>query len=145
MNVHVRRVTIGALAKTAGVTTPTIRYYEQIGLLPPAARSASGQRTYDQSDMARITFIKRCRHFGFSIEQVRVLAGLSISPNEDCNNVRDIAGVHLAQVQERLTELQVLERSLSAFVANCERACAGGAGIDCVIFKDLAATTSGCC
>lgn len=145
MNVHVRRVTIGALAKAAGVTAPTIRYYEEIGLLPPAVRSISGQRTYEPSDIAGITFIKRCRDFGFSIEQVRVLVGLSISPDKDCTEVRDIARAHLDQVQERLAELHALERSLGNFVANCEQACSGGAGVDCVIFRDLVTPQSGCC
>lgn len=145
MNVHARRLTIGVLAKAAGVTTPTIRYYEEIGLLPQAGRSESGQRSYDPSDIARITFIKRCRDFGFSIEQVRVLAGLSISHARDCTEVRDIARTHLNQVQERLVELHALERSLGDFVANCERACAGGAGVDCVIFKNLATPQCGCC
>lgn len=138
-------LTIGDLAKAAGVSTPTIRYYEEIGLLPQADRSTSGQRTYDRGDVARITFIKRCRDFGFSIDQVRVLAGLSISRDKDCTEVRDIALLHLDEVQSRLTALKELERSLSRFVAACNTACAGGAGVDCVIFKDLAEPSGGCC
>jgi MerR family copper efflux transcriptional regulator len=58
MNVHLRVFTIGALAKAAGLSTPTIRYYEEIGLLPPANRTASGQRNYDDSDISRVTSIK---------------------------------------------------------------------------------------
>ena len=51
MNIHIHVLTIGALAKATGVTTPTVRYYEEIGLLPVAARSASGQRVYDDDDI----------------------------------------------------------------------------------------------
>ena len=147
MDVHVRVLTIGALAKSAGITTPTVRYYEEIGLLPTANRSRSGQRTYEQSDLERLTFIKRCRDFGFSIEQVRVLVGLSISPNQDCAEVRSIAQTHLDQLRDKLLELQALERNLQAFVTNCDAVCAGGRGRDCVIFKDLANPSSsiGCC
>jgi len=140
-----RRLTIGALAKTAGVSTPTIRYYEEIGLLPPAERSQSGQRTYDESDIARVVFIRRCRGFGFSIERVRVLAGLSVSRDKDCSEARDIALVHLQEVRDRLEELKALECSLSNFAGACSAVCAGGAAVDCVIFKDLSNPAQACC
>src|SRR6266568_4363824 len=84
MKVHVRVLTIGALARETGVSTPTIRYYEEIGLLPQAGRGANGQRIYDDAGLQRLTFIKRCRDFGFSIDQVRVLASLSISTDAAC-------------------------------------------------------------
>jgi MerR family transcriptional regulator, copper efflux regulator len=145
MNVHVRVLTIGALAKAAGVTTPTIRYYEEIGLLPPAGRSAAGQRVYEVVDLERVTFIRRCRDFGFSIDQVRLLAGLSISADRDCVEVRDIAKVHLGEVREKLLELHALEKSLEGFVDQCEVACAGGPGRDCVVFKDMSKPAQGCC
>ncbi|CDN56518.1 Cu(I)-responsive transcriptional regulator [Neorhizobium galegae bv. officinalis bv. officinalis str. HAMBI 1141] len=145
MNTHPRGLTIGALASASGVSTPTIRYYEEIGLLPSAHRTASGQRVYDQSDIARITFMKRCRDFGFSIEQVRVLAGLSVSSDKDCTEVRDIARAHLQDLRERLEELRALERSMSNFVEACDTVCAGGVGVDCVIFKDLSDPNNTCC
>lgn len=147
MNLHVRVLTIGALAKAAGVTTPTIRYYEEIGLLPPAHRTAGGQRTYDDDDLARLTFIKQCRDFGFGIDQVRMLLELSISTSRDCVETRDIVQVHLHEVHQKLAELRLLERRLESFVTRCTVACAGGAGQDCVIFKDMAAPSKagGCC
>lgn len=147
MDVHVRVLTIGALARAAGVTTPTIRYYEEIGLLPPAGRSAAGQRVYDRSDLERLTFIRRCRDFGFSIEQVRVLVGLSISRDQDCSQVRDIAQGHLDEVRAKVSELRALEDSLQGFVTQCDAVCAGGAGRDCAVFKDLAdpSRSAGCC
>jgi MerR family transcriptional regulator, copper efflux regulator len=138
MDLHVRVFTIGALAKVTGVSTPTIRYYEEIGLLPPANRTASGQRSYDQDDLGRLTFIKQCRDFGFGIDQVRVLLDLSISPDRDCAETRDIAQKHLDEVRQRLAELRALESRLENFVTRCNVACAGGSGQDCVIFKELA-------
>jgi len=147
MNLHVRVFTIGALAKATGVTTPTIRYYEEIGLLPPAPRTAGGQRTYDDDDLGRLTFIKQCRDFGFGIDQVRVLLDLSISSRRDCVETRDIAQAHLDEVREKLNELRLLERRLESFVTRCNAACAGGPGQDCVIFKDMATSAKGggCC
>ena len=131
-------LTIGKLAKAAGVTTPTIRYYEEIGLLPAADRSESGQRIYGADDLERLTFIRRCRDFGFGIDQVRLLAGLSISADKDCREVGDIARGHLKEVQAKLAELKALERSMQRFVAQCDSVCCGGPGRDCVVFKDLA-------
>lgn len=130
---------IGKLAKAASVTTPTIRYYEEIGLLPEAERTASGQRAYGAEDVERLIFIRRCRAFGFSIEQVRILAGLSISSDEDCRQVGDIARSHLQEVQDKLAELKELENSLCRFVAQCDSVCCGGPGRECVVFKELAA------
>lgn len=130
---------IGKLAKAASVTTPTIRYYEEIGLLPEAERTASGQRAYGAEDVERLIFIRRCRAFGFSIEQVRVLAGLSISADKDCRQVGDIARSHLLEVQDKLAELKELENSLRRFVAQCDSVCCGGPGRECVVFKEMTA------
>ncbi|RAZ91515.1 MerR family transcriptional regulator [Mesorhizobium hawassense] len=145
MNLHIRVFTIGTLAKAAGVSTPTIRYYEEIGLLPPAHRTAGGQRTYDDDDLGRLTFIKQCRDFGFGIDQVRVLLDLSISDSRDCTETRDIAQLHLNEVREKLSELRLLEQRLEGFVSRCNVACAGGPGQDCVIFKDMSAPAKGGC
>lgn len=145
MNVHIPVFTIGALAKASGLTTPTIRYYEQIGLIPKARRSQSGQRYYEDSDLSRLTFIKQCRDFGFGIEQVRVLLDLSISRQRDCTETRDIAQAHLDEVRQRLHELRALEERLAGFVDRCNDVCAGGPGTDCVIFKSLSSKSGSCC
>lgn len=130
-------LTIGRLAKVAGASTPTIRYYEEIGLMPKADRSEGGQRLYGADAVDRLIFIRRCRDFGFSIEQVRLLAGLSISADKDCREVGDIARSHLNEVQAKLDELKGLERSLQRFVSQCDAVCCGGPGRDCVVFQDL--------
>jgi DNA-binding transcriptional MerR regulator len=131
-------VSIGVVAKQTGCTVPTIRYYEEIGLLPPAARTESGQRHYGEATQRRLRFIRRCRDFGFSIEQVRELVGLVDEPGRPCLEVREIAALHLAEVRRKLDELKALEASLDAFVCSCDTACAGGAALDCTILEDLA-------
>jgi DNA-binding transcriptional MerR regulator len=145
MHLHVRVYAIGALAKEVGVSTPTIRYYEEIGLLPPASRTAGGQRAYDDGDLSRLTFIKQCRDFGFGIDQVRTLLELSISSNRDCIETRDIAQQHLNEVRQKLAEFHALERRLESFVKRCNATCVGGPGSECVIFKDIASPPGGRC
>jgi DNA-binding transcriptional MerR regulator len=129
---------IGALAECTGTNAPTIRYYEEIGLLPRADRQDGGQRRYGDEDVKRLTLIRRCREFGFPIEQVRSLVALVEDPDRSCLEARDLAREHLVAVRAKLRELTALERSIARFVASCETACAGGPGPDCTILEDLA-------
>lgn len=129
---------IGALAKQTGTNTPTIRYYEEIGLLRRADRQAGGQRAYSDEDVKRLTFIRRCRDFGFSIEQVRTLVALIQDRQRSCMEARDLAQGHLGAVRAKLSELKALERSIAGFIATCNTSCAGGPGPDCTILEDLA-------
>lgn len=135
------KLSIGFVARRAGATVPTVRYYEEIGLLPPAQRSDAGQRHYDEAAVRRLVFIRRCRDFGFSIDQVRELVALTDEPQRPCVEVRDIAQAHLTAVRVKLAELKALESNLAAFVCSCEAACAGGPAVDCTILEDLAAPT----
>jgi DNA-binding transcriptional MerR regulator len=130
-------VKIGVLAKRTGTNAPTIRYYEEIGLLRPADRQSGGQRVYGDADVRRLTFIRRCREFGFSIDQVRAFVALVQDPQSSCMHARDLAQAHLTAVRAKLAELKALERSISAFVASCDASCVGGPGPDCVILDDL--------
>src|SRR5258708_26019171 len=119
-------MTIGALAAETRCTVPTIRYYEEIGLLPEANRRMSGHRLYGDADLKRLTFIRRCRDFGFPIEQVRALAALVDAPEKDCVAARDVAQRHLDEAQRKLKELRALERSLKTFVTDCDAQCVCG-------------------
>jgi len=130
-------VTIGVLAERTGVNVPTIRYYEEIGLIPPARRRPSGHRVYGAEARELLSFIRSCRDFGFSIEQVRALVSLTHSAERDCVEARDIAQQNLDEVRNKLTELRALERSLARFVTSCTTACAGGPAPKCTIFRDL--------
>lgn len=100
-------LTIGALAMHTRTNVPTIRYYEEIGLLPQAQRSANGRRYYRDTDLKRLTFIKRCRDFGFPIEQVRELVKLFEDGDRSCIEVRDLAQVHLDTVRAKLGEMRL--------------------------------------
>jgi DNA-binding transcriptional MerR regulator len=131
-------LSIGAAARQTGCSVPTIRFYEEVGLLPAAPRSEGNQRHYGEAAIRRLAFIRRCRDFGFTIEQVRQLVGLVDQPGRDCVEVRDIAQVKLQAVQKKLAELQALQASLSTFVQGCNAACAGGPAVDCTILEDLA-------
>lgn len=133
-----RSLSIGLVAAQAGCSVPTIRYYEEIGLLPLAPRTDGGRRHYGDAAVGRLTFIRRCRDFGFSIEQVRELVSLIDHPERPCVEVRDIAAARLEEVRDKLTELLALEASLSTFVASCETACSGGAVANCTMLDDLA-------
>jgi DNA-binding transcriptional MerR regulator len=124
---------IGDLARRTGTTVPTIRYYEQIGLLRPAARSG-GQRTYDNEDVRRLSFIRRCRDFDFPIEDIRALLTL-LHNGKSCTGARKLAEGRLAELRRRRAELQALEASIASLVTCCAETCDGGAAPDCVILQ----------
>src|SRR5581483_11708857 len=131
------KLRIGALAERTGTNAPTIRYYEQVGLIRPADRQASGQRTYGEEDVKRLTFMRRCRDFGFPLGQVRSLVGHVQDRDRSCTEARTSAEKHLSAVRTKIAELRALEGSILGFVVNCDTACAGGPGPDCVILEDL--------
>jgi DNA-binding transcriptional MerR regulator len=127
-------VRIGLLAERTGASVPTIRYYEQIGLLRRAGRR-NGRREYDNEDVRRVAFIRRCRQFDFSIEQIRTLL-LLVQANGPCAEARLAAERHLAVVRSRLAELSALETSIASLIVACKAGCDGGAVSDCVIVQD---------
>lgn len=129
---------IGELAECTATNAPTIRYYEEIGLLPKPRRSGA-QRFYDDEDVKRLTFVRRCREFGFSIEDVRALMALMQDDKRSCMEARNLAHDHLTAVRTKLRELRALERAIAGFVETCDTSCAGGPGPACVILEDLSA------
>lgn len=133
---------IGELARRTRTNAPTIRYYEEIGLLPVPVRRDGGQRTYGDTDSRRLKFIRQCREFGFPIKQVRSLAALTQDRDRSCTEARSIAQVHLDEVREKLAKLKRLERNLADFIDRCDAVCPGGRGPDCVILRDMARSAS---
>lgn len=87
--------------------------------------------------MRRLTFIRRCRDFGFPIEQVRFLTALIQDSERPCSEARDLAEAHLAALREKLAELQTLERDIAEFIETADVMCAGRAGADCELLEKL--------
>lgn len=128
---------IGDLATRTGLAVSAIRYYEEIGLIPKATRRPSGHRVYSAASQELLTLVRRCRDFGFTLDDTRALASLASSKDRDCVEARDLAQSHLEEVRSKLSELKALERSLSAFVTACDQGCAGGPAPECSILRDL--------
>jgi DNA-binding transcriptional MerR regulator len=145
MSLDASPLTIGALAERTDCNVPTIRYYEEIGLLAKAGRRPGGHRFYREADVKRLTFIRRCREFQFPLEKVRELVDLIEHPERDCNAAKQLAEEHLIALRKKLVELQALEQSLSQFAESCSSLCAGGPARGCVILEDLGSPTSSCC
>lgn len=112
-------VPIGALARRTGTKVQTIRYYEQIGLLEPSARTEGNQRRYRRREADRLAFIRHARELGFPLDTIRDLLDLTGSPGRSCAAVDTLAARHLAGVRSRLTRLQALERELERMLGEC--------------------------
>jgi MerR family copper efflux transcriptional regulator len=110
-------MTIGRLAKQAGVNIDTIRYYERNGLIPKAARRASGYREYENSDVRRLRFILRAKGLGFTLAEIDEL--LSLSADRDVRGVKRRAEQRLEQVVHKITELQRVRRGLKTLIDAC--------------------------
>lgn len=114
-----RGLTIGKLAKLAGVNLETVRYYERIGLMLPPDRTDGGHRTYDHQAMKHLAFVRRARELGFSIADIRALLTLAAPGQNSCAEVKEVAGAHLASVKSKLADLARLETILSRTIAQC--------------------------
>lgn len=112
---------IGKLAEIAATKVQTIRYYEEIGLITPSARSQGGHRLYEPQDVKRLKFIRHARELGFGIEEIRELLHLSDTPETSCAAADAIARSHLEQVEIRLKKLQALRRELKRMVEECSQ------------------------
>lgn len=126
-------MTIARAAKASGLPVKTLRYYDEIDLLRPKHRSASGYRLYSASDVRKLAFIQRARSFGFRIEACRDLLSLQQSGRRDRNEVRQIAEVHLEEIEAKLAALRGLKRQLEGLVDECR----AGHGPDCPILTEL--------
>jgi DNA-binding transcriptional MerR regulator len=107
---------IGALARTAGVKVPTIRYYEQIGLMSEAPRTKSNRRTYGADEVKRLKFIRHARDLGFEIDEIRQLLALAGDPDKPCEGADAIARRHLAAIEDRISRLTALRSEIARMV-----------------------------
>lgn len=127
---------IGILAKRAGVSIDTVRYYEKSGLLAPQSRLASGYRRYSDEQVSRLRFIRRAQELGFTLKDIRELLG--ISKQKDVARLKRAAEKKLADVEARLAALTRVRNGLATLVATCP---GHGRAADCPILKALGEET----
>lgn len=127
-------LTIGGLAKATGTKPETIRYYERIGLLGAAGRSGGNYRVYGQTELRRLSFVRRARDLGFSLEQVRALLDLADDRSRSCGAVDKLAREHLGAVDRKIADLSALRRELGVLLDQCSQ----GTIADCRIIDALA-------
>lgn len=126
---------IGELAKTAGVTTDTIRYYERAGLLPSPQRTESGYRDYGPGVMEDLLFIKKGQALGLKLSDVREVLEISSGGKPPCEHVRATVSARLADAEKRLRELRALRATLRETLERLDRAPAPNAGSRCVVIE----------
>ena len=126
-------LTIGTLARRTGTKVQTIRYYEQIGLMPEPGRTAGGQRRYGEAELDRLAFVRHARQLGFTLEAIRELLDLSDHPEKSCDEADQIARRQLWQVELRMARLEALRTELERMVHECS----GGNTADCRVLEVL--------
>lgn len=124
---------IGDLARATGTKVETIRFYEAEGLLPSPARSDSNYRIYEQGHLVRLSFIRRSRDLGFTLDQVRTLLHLADDRDAPCAEVDAITTAHVAEIDRKLADLQALRGELVRRLDSC----AGSTIADCRIIEAL--------
>ena len=126
---------IGELSKRAKVKVPTIRYYEEMGLLAAPERTEGNQRRYDAAGLERLSFIKHARDLGFSIEAISELIELQGHPDRSCQAATDIALSKLSTVRAKIKRLRALEHELVRISKGCD---GKGFADDCYVLASLA-------
>ena len=124
---------IGSVAEAAGIPPKTIRYYESIGLVAPAGRRANGYRSYSETEIRTLTFIKRARSLGFSVDEVRELLDLWRNKSRKSSTVKAVIAKHVEALDRKIGELQSMRAALAHLVKRCH----GDARPDCPILGEL--------
>jgi MerR family copper efflux transcriptional regulator len=119
MDARVAELTIGKVARSAGLAIDTVRYYEKEGLLEKPARSASGYRHYRPDAVARLRFIRQAKELGFTLSEIRELLALKVAPGKSCADVRARAEAKIADVEQRIAQLDRMKRALAKLATAC--------------------------
>jgi MerR family transcriptional regulator, copper efflux regulator len=130
---------IGEAAAASGVSAKMIRHYESLGLLKAAKRTHANYRIYEQADIHTLQFVRRARDLGFSIKQIERLLSLWQNRRRSSGDVRRIAQQHIAELEQKIEELQAMRRTLEHLVHHCH----GDHRPDCPILDDLAGASAG--
>jgi Cu(I)-responsive transcriptional regulator len=125
---------IGDLARATDTRVETIRWYEKQGMLPAVSRTAGNYRLYGQAALKRLSFIRRARDLGFSLDRIRALLDLAEKRDADCASVDVLAATHLAEIDRKVADLMRLRHELSGLLASCK----GGQVAECRIIDALA-------
>lgn len=125
---------IGVLSRKTGCKVPTIRYYEQIGLLPEPARNSGNQRRYTEQHLLKLRFIRHARQLGFDLDAIRELLQLADQPDENCLQADRIAQRQLLTIGRKIAQLQALQLELSRMLSDCNHGEAG----HCRVLETLA-------
>lgn len=124
---------IGVAAKSSGVSAKMIRYYEETGLIPPAARTTAGYRVYSDQDVHRLRFIRRARDLGFSVDGINELLSLWNDHSRQSADVKRLAMAHIVELRRKIAELEDMASTLEALADACQ----GNDRPDCPILSDL--------
>jgi MerR family transcriptional regulator, copper efflux regulator len=124
---------IGEAAAASGVSAKMIRYYESIGLVPNVVRTQAGYRTYAESDIHTLRFVRRARDLGFSVEQMETLLALWSDRSRASADVKRVAAAHIAELERKMREIESMAKTLRHLVHNCH----GDSRPDCPILEDL--------
>jgi DNA-binding transcriptional MerR regulator len=127
-------LSIGEVSRRTQVKVPTIRFYEEIGLLPSPPRTEGNRRRYDIADVRRLAFIRHARDLGFETGDIRELLSLTAQPNGSCHEADSIARRHLEEVEQRIAKLDALRLELQRMVSECGH----GRVCDCRVIQVLA-------
>ncbi|MCP1120475.1 DNA-binding transcriptional MerR regulator [Robbsia andropogonis] len=123
---------IGTLSEVSGVNIETIRYYEKVGLLPAASRAGNGYRQYDKASADQLSFIRRGRELGFTIDEIRELLALVHHPDRPCADADRMTREHLKDIQGKIRDLQRMQRALKQVVG-----CQGQTAAHCELVSAL--------
>jgi DNA-binding transcriptional MerR regulator len=127
-------MSIGEVSRRTSVKVPTIRYYEQVGLMPTPPRTEGKQRRYSAAEVSRLNFIRHARELGFEVEAIRELLALSEKPDQSCAEADTIARRHMIEVERRIEQLTALRTELQRMVSECSHGRVG----ECRVIQVLA-------
>ncbi len=116
-----RGYAIGEMSRQTGVHIETIRYYERIGIIPKPDRTEGGNRQYNHDQLKRLSFVKRCRDLGFTLDEIRAFLEMVDRDDFTCGEVHGRTMSHLRNIKKKLSDLKRMEKTLKSMSAQCSK------------------------